>query len=277
VLQCILNGFECFNFGKYLCLPFRSILPGVWVFSGCLALPPLIGWAKYDYIPTQSICFCDWPTSISYTFFMVGVCFGGPCSVMMFCYINILKVFRDSKSRINAATESSRTSKSGTSDISPTDKTPSLSENPPKQSGKVTFLAVPENERSKSKKKMADLKAKKAARRRHEELRLSLSLLIVIFVFIICWMPFCITMFLSVFLPSSVKRGSDMFTILLGYANSGCNPIIYGFMNKRFNVAYRRLFYDITSPCKKRAHSIRPESGTLPSASDLPELSSNSN
>ena len=60
----------------------------------------MFGWGRYNYIPTQSICFCEWKASISYTFFMVLVCFGGPCSTMAFCYIRILREIRESKRRL---------------------------------------------------------------------------------------------------------------------------------------------------------------------------------
>lgn len=55
-----------------------------------LAAPPLFGWAKYDFLPGQSFCFCKWPSSVSYTFFMVIVCFCGPLVVMAFCYTKII-------------------------------------------------------------------------------------------------------------------------------------------------------------------------------------------
>ncbi|XP_052769272.1 D(2)-like dopamine receptor isoform X2 [Mya arenaria] len=78
--------------------------------------------------------------------------------------------------------------------------------------------------------------------RRREELRLALSLTVVVVVFVICWLPYCISMILSIFASGKVPREFHMFTLLIGYANSGCNPIIYGVMNKRFKVGFERLF-----------------------------------
>ncbi|WAR15250.1 OAR-like protein [Mya arenaria] len=78
--------------------------------------------------------------------------------------------------------------------------------------------------------------------RRREELRLALSLTVVVVVFVICWLPYCISMILSIFASGKVPREFHMFTLLIGYANSGCNPIIYGVMNKRFKVGFKRLF-----------------------------------
>ncbi|KAH3691779.1 hypothetical protein DPMN_192310 [Dreissena polymorpha] len=78
--------------------------------------------------------------------------------------------------------------------------------------------------------------------RRREEIRLAFSLIIVVVVFVICWLPYCISMLLSIFYAGHVPREFRMFTIIIGYANSCCNPIIYGVMNKRFKVGFRRIF-----------------------------------
>ena len=75
-----------------------------------------------------------------------------------------------------------------------------------------------------------------------EEHRLAMSLTVVVIVFVICWMPFCISMLIMIFAETPVPREFHMFTLLLGYANSCCNPIIYGLMNKRFAVGFKDLY-----------------------------------
>ncbi|XP_060591872.1 alpha-2Da adrenergic receptor-like isoform X3 [Ruditapes philippinarum] len=78
--------------------------------------------------------------------------------------------------------------------------------------------------------------------RRREEIRLAFSLIIVVVLFVICWLPYCISMLLSIYIPDLVPREFHMFTLLIGYANSGCNPVVYGLMNQRFKVGFKRLF-----------------------------------
>lgn len=78
--------------------------------------------------------------------------------------------------------------------------------------------------------------------RRREEIRLAFSLVVVVVIFVICWLPYCISMLISVFYKGHVPREFHMFTLVIGYANSGCNPIVYGVMNKRFKVGFKRLF-----------------------------------
>lgn len=86
------------------------------------------------------------------------------------------------------------------------------------------------------------IQSNRQQRRRQEDLKLASTFLVVIFIFIICWLPYCITMFWSVFGETKVPKTADMTTILLGCANSACNPIIYGVMNKKFRNGYRKLF-----------------------------------
>jgi hypothetical protein len=196
-------------------LRFLPLFPGVWILAMSLAMPPLVGWGQYGYLPGQSFCFCQWRTSISYTFFMVGICFGGPCTIMSFCYMNILCSYRNSQRRIHKQDVTSGV---------PTRK-----------------LAVPsiQPDTAESTVKQRELRRQ---RKREEEKKLTKSLLIVIFVFILCWLPFCGTMFWSVFTSDSIPRVPDVISLVLGFANSCCNPIIYGLMNHRFRLGFVRLF-----------------------------------
>ena len=78
--------------------------------------------------------------------------------------------------------------------------------------------------------------------KRREEHRLAMSLIVVVIVFVICWLPFCISMLIMIFAETPVPMEFHMFTLLLGYANSCCNPIIYGLMNKRFASGFKDLY-----------------------------------
>ena len=372
----------------YLTLLFTCISIGVWTLAVLLALPPLTEkWGVYDFLPNQSFCFCDWTTSISYTFFMVGVCFGGPCSVMTFCYFKILRVVRQSRKRVASKPLSTITDPpKNTNSSSPKKAVPSIKlngdvsrrnsptaspdarprvvqvdeddtraklrlkmdailraqtiamaqnnlansgqfdaedcgpsrqndtdrESPPcppvklkplkpqqreikwivpgersvsqdslpgsisddedsnsnrvngatrsakpTEKSSLTRLAVPLAGKSARKKVRRKNRSESERRRKEEELKLTKSFLVVILVFVICWLPFCITMFWNVFAfkfdkENRVPRPLDMSTLLLGYANSCCNPIIYGVMNKRFRVGYQAVICS----WRKRSNSI---------------------
>ena len=414
-------------------MPFWHSVAGTWLFSALLSMPPLIGWSEYGYLDTQSFCFCDWKTSISYTFFMVGMCFGGPCSTMTFCYVKILLKVRHSKRKLsmtargskhNAGYDSTDTDNPSEQDrINKTAET-QLDILTPASAADSYRVSEPQNERrnsrssrssQKSRRKrssgvevhpwttddmidgsyLSDCRVNSCPGRLHasglnrvpltdtyttihtipvspapedsrlpysssnninhetvgggtvvrsssdisadgctincmprshakscnvrnsttsqsadpsgrysqeegsaadpnnqstaspedltlsqvtpakrsgsldisshlrtltkrlrsdstnterksksgiDEMKLIKMFLVVILVFVICWLPFCITMFYYVFHGSPAPRTIDMLTILLGCTNSACNPIIYGLMNKKYRQGYERIF-----------------------------------
>ncbi|XP_070560045.1 alpha-1B adrenergic receptor-like [Ptychodera flava] len=187
------------------------IIIGVWLLSVLLSCPPLVGWAEYAFLPGQSFCFCNWKSSVSYTYFMVGVCFGGPCSLMIFSYVSILLEVKRSRQRVEVDGETVRDHRD--------------------------HLTVPSVAGSLGRMKNHE----RQKRKREEELKLTKSFVVVIVIFIISWLPFCVTMFWSVHSGTPVPRPVDMATLLLGYFNSCCNPIVYGVMNKRFRQGYMKL------------------------------------
>ncbi|EDO27334.1 predicted protein, partial [Nematostella vectensis] len=56
--------------------------------------------------------------------------------------------------------------------------------------------------------------------------------------FAICWTPFAVTMVVKVILDKPIPRAVDFGTLLLGYANSACNVVIYVIMGKQFRQAF---------------------------------------
>ena len=87
------------NFSKRRCAVYITL---VWLFSGVLCLPPLLGWAEYRFIAGQSQCFVNWSSSVTYTLSMAGVklCLLGPASVMSVSYWKIWKVSNASRKKI---------------------------------------------------------------------------------------------------------------------------------------------------------------------------------
>lgn len=340
----------------------------MWCLSALLSSPPLFGWCSFVYRPKQSFCFCDWSSSVSYTFFMFLACFGGPLVMMALSNARILQTYRNSQRRLHQqpgqrlqlqAAGQQQQSKVTSTAADASDKDKSVS--PPASAGSspdgavvpasaedasrlFVLAATPSShpgerltvaggvahhngtagrgsgddaagsERAKpaaaasasapalvvadasaavtprsegvgqqqqpqplqvvqsgpagadsmvslstrhlfasvlAMKKsltgassMTDLsvRQKRKEKRRTEEFQLALSLMVVILVFVLCWLPFCVTMFLSVFRPQSLPRAADMFTLLLGYTNSCINPFIYGVMNRRVKEGYGELW-----------------------------------
>ena len=68
-----------------------------------------------------------------------------------------------------------------------------------------------------------------------------ITLLIVIAVYFICWSPFCFLQFYEIASGEKVQGPAGSVAMLVGFANSCCNPIIYSIKYKRFRTAVLRL------------------------------------
>ena len=68
-----------------------------------------------------------------------------------------------------------------------------------------------------------------------------ITLLIVIVVYLICWSPFCFLLFYEIGTGEKVKGPAGSVAMLVGFANSCCNPIIYSIKYKNFRTAVIRL------------------------------------
>ena len=186
----------------------------VWLISVLLSVPPLFGWAEYRYIPGKSYCFVFWPSDVYYMYFMLTICFFGPLIAMCVSYFKILKFTREAKRRVNHWQLNS---------IQPPHEIQTCREN-----------GIAPHEKRRNFFKMTQ-----------EEVKITNTLLIVVACFMACWAPFAITMFIDVYHPRPLPRAIDIGTLLLGYANSMCNPVVYGIRNQ----AFRRELIKLVTGC----------------------------
>ncbi|KAK3587309.1 hypothetical protein CHS0354_011291 [Potamilus streckersoni] len=75
-----------------------------------------------------------------------------------------------------------------------------------------------------------------------QEMHLTVTLTVVLVIFFICWFPYCISVMLSIFYVEGVPRSFYVFTLMIAYFNTCCNPVIYGVMNKQFRAKFKQLF-----------------------------------
>uniref|UniRef100_A0A3Q2QH40 Si:zfos-169g10.2 n=1 Tax=Fundulus heteroclitus TaxID=8078 RepID=A0A3Q2QH40_FUNHE len=77
--------------------------------------------------------------------------------------------------------------------------------------------------------------------RRRSERKITRMVVIVVAVFVFCWLPFYALNILNllVVLPGDF-RGLYYFVVVLSYANSCANPILYGFLSDNFKRGFRK-------------------------------------
>lgn len=80
-----------------------------------------------------------------------------------------------------------------------------------------------------------------STKRRKSERKVTRMVVIVVAVFVFCWLPFYALNIINllVSLPPEYK-GLYYFVVVLGYANSCANPIVYGFLSDNFKRGFRK-------------------------------------
>ena len=67
------------------------------------------------------------------------------------------------------------------------------------------------------------------------------TLLVVIMTYMLCWSPFCVLLFVEISTGEKVQGSAGMVTMLIGFANSCCNPLIYSVRYRKFRLAVRHI------------------------------------
>lgn len=80
-----------------------------------------------------------------------------------------------------------------------------------------------------------------STKRRKSERKVTRMVVIVVAVFVFCWMPFYALNIIN--LVESLRdepQGLHLFVVVLSYANSCANPIVYGFLSDNFKRGFRK-------------------------------------
>lgn len=83
-----------------------------------------------------------------------------------------------------------------------------------------------------------------SAKRKRSERKVTRMVSIVVAVFVLCWLPFYIFNVTSVtgsIRPTSAVKSTFDFVVVLGYANSCANPILYAFLSDNFKKSFQNV------------------------------------
>ncbi|XP_057700711.1 somatostatin receptor type 5 [Corythoichthys intestinalis] len=89
--------------------------------------------------------------------------------------------------------------------------------------------------------------------RRRSERKVTRMVVVIVVVFVLCWLPFFIINIINlvVIIPeSSATAGIYFFAVILSYANSCANPLLYGFLCDNFKQSFRKVLCVKTIRCK---------------------------
>ncbi|XP_062294777.1 somatostatin receptor type 5 [Scomber scombrus] len=80
-----------------------------------------------------------------------------------------------------------------------------------------------------------------STKRRKSERKVTRMVVIVVAVFVFCWLPFYALNIINQLVSLPIEYdGLYYFVVVLGYANSCANPIVYGFMSENFKRGFRK-------------------------------------
>ncbi|XP_030208260.1 somatostatin receptor type 5 [Gadus morhua] len=81
-------------------------------------------------------------------------------------------------------------------------------------------------------------------KRRRSERKVTRMVVVIVVVFVLCWLPFFIINIVNlvVIIPeSSATAGIYFFSVILSYANSCANPLLYGFLSDNFRQSFKKV------------------------------------
>ncbi|XP_054654495.1 alpha-1A adrenergic receptor [Dunckerocampus dactyliophorus] len=239
---------DCLRYSSR-CTLWRTCTVVLWIWLQALitCCPPLLGWSSVAYMAPMYSCAVDWASSPSYTTTMTGLSYLLPAAVILFCYVNIVKVARSHARRIHSLEDSVQRSRDPNTLFTPSQHSPSrlihhvsgqflteiMSPHSTSCRGVFSFLA-----HSSSQPSLQDS---------HQHRQGVARLFLVILAFFLCWTPYigvaliqatetAISGQTNLVPPSAVTI--SYFLVLL---NSDFNPLLYALLSKRFQVALHGL------------------------------------
>lgn len=98
-------------------------------------------------------------------------------------------------------------------------------------------------------------------RRRRSERKVTRMVVVIVVAFVLCWLPFYMVNIINLIdhLPeTSVTVGIYFFSVILTYANSCANPVLYGFLSDNFRQSFRKVL------CVRRANGVEDGEPSAP-------------
>uniref|UniRef100_A0A3Q0T4E7 G-protein coupled receptors family 1 profile domain-containing protein n=1 Tax=Amphilophus citrinellus TaxID=61819 RepID=A0A3Q0T4E7_AMPCI len=261
------------------CTPWRICGVVLWIWLQALATscPPLLGWSSFSYVSPMYSCTVNWASSPSYTAFMAALSYLIPAVVILFCYVNIVKVARSHARRIHTLEDAVQRCRNLTSDCAPgetSDQHSGCLHSPSTLiyhiSGQfVSHVGTEEEDYINSALPEATTEQRRSASRRffsflaqsacqfplqqHQSHQGVVRLFMVIAAFFLCWTPYiCVALIQATETaiagqPTLVSASGITFSYWLLLLNSDINPLLYALLSKRFQSALQGLRQKISA------------------------------
>ncbi|XP_060943773.1 5-hydroxytryptamine receptor [Limanda limanda] len=272
-----------------------AVVLWIWLQALVTSCPPLLGWSSVSYVVPMYSCAVNRASSPSYTAFMAALSYLVPAVVILFCYVNIVKVARSHARRIHTLEDAVQRGRNQTSaftaGVSPQLHQFGAIHNPSSLIYHVSGQFVPDVTRedgssiSPALPNSAAEQSTPLSRRlgsilapgpsQHHNQHGVVRLFLVISAFFFCWTPFVGVALVqatetAMFGQSSLVPPSAVtFSYWLVLLNSDINPLLYALLSKRFQGALKGLRQKIRARLGSvvgRAGEVRAEGGDFRSS-----------
>ncbi|XP_061602046.1 beta-3 adrenergic receptor [Cololabis saira] len=248
---------DCLRYGSR-CTVWRTCAVVLWIWLQALVTssPPLLGWGSFSYAVPMYICAVDWATSPSYTAVIAAISYLMPAVVILFCYVNIVKVARCHARRIHTLEDSVQRSRETLSGSTPN----GAPHQHPGNTNNAWRLIFPMNGKFVSCVGTDSVPPEAATQPSSSEPPVHNSqqhhhgvarLLLLISAFLVCWTPY-ISMAVVQATEAAISgrstlvpRSAITFSYWLVLLNSDINPLLYALLSKRFQSALWGLGHKI--------------------------------
>ena len=260
-----LSIMDCLRYSSR-CTLWRTCAVVLWIWLQALvtSCPPLLGWSSISYVDPMYSCAVNWASSPSYTAFMAALSYLLPAVVILFCYVNIVKVARSHARRIHTLEDSVQRSRNLSTAFAPGDSShqhcgslhsPSrliyhvsgqfVSEVSREEGNYISPDSRTEQNNPTSRRLLSFLAQSasqpplQSSQHHHGLVRLFL----VIAAFFLCWTPYIgVALVQAISGQSSLVPSSAVtFSYWLVLLNSDINPLLYALLSKRFQGALQGL------------------------------------
>ncbi|XP_059215855.1 5-hydroxytryptamine receptor 1D [Centropristis striata] len=249
-----------------------AVVLWIWLQALLTSCPPLLGWSSISYVVPMYSCAVNWASSPSYTAFMAALSYLIPAVVILFCYVNIVKVARSHARRIHTLEDSVQRSRNPSSAFTTGDSSqqhcgglhsPSrliyhvsgqFVSDVSREEGNYLSPALPDSttEQNNSPSRrlfsfLAQPPLQNSQQQQHHNHHGVVRLFLVISAFFLCWTPY-IGVALVQATETAISGQSSLvppsavtFSYWLVLLNSDINPLLYALLSKRFQGALQGL------------------------------------
>lgn len=260
---------DCLHYNSR-CTLWRTCAVVLWIWLQALATccPPLLGWSSISYVVPMYSCAVDWASTPSYTAFVAVLSYLTPALIILFSYVNIMKVARSHARRIHSLEDSVQRSR-GLNSGSPSCRlSHQYSESPDCPSTLIYHvsghlssmegyvgptMANSTAQNISTPRRLLSFLAQATSQppshnsQQHQNHHGVVRLFLVILTFFLCWTPYISVALIqametailghSSLVPPSVVTASHWLVLL----NSDINPLLYALLSKRFQGALQGL------------------------------------